>query len=253
MLVAWVALISIPLGLGQIGLSWDALNHHIYLGWVGNRPRFDRDFLAASYQSYQFPYLYWPVYKLSQSGLSGAWAGTVLASLQWLAVPALWVVARACIPGSTVFDAAMRVMAVALALMSTLFLSLFDSTSNDLLASVPLVWAVAFAMVALDTVHRKQPASRAVMWSGLFAGVAIACKLSNGPLAVLMPLLWLHSASALKSKLLNTLLGVAAILVGFFLSYGYWGWELWSHFGNPVYPFYDGMFVGPRAWLGWHP
>lgn len=56
---AWIAFISIPLFLGEIGISWDALNHHIYLGWTAGRPRFDLDFLAASYQSYQFPYLYW--------------------------------------------------------------------------------------------------------------------------------------------------------------------------------------------------
>src|SRR5206468_634433 len=33
-LLAWLALASIPFALGGIGLGWDALNHHIYLGWV---------------------------------------------------------------------------------------------------------------------------------------------------------------------------------------------------------------------------
>ena len=41
---AWIAFISIPLFLGEIGISWDALNHHIYLGWTAGRPRFDLDF-----------------------------------------------------------------------------------------------------------------------------------------------------------------------------------------------------------------
>ena len=44
------------------------------------------------------------------------------------------------------FDVAMRLLAVALAFMSGVILSLFDSTSNDLMAAVPLVWALALAM-----------------------------------------------------------------------------------------------------------
>ena len=100
-LVAWAAFASIPLALGGIGLGWDALNHHVYLGWIADQPRFDRDFLAASYQSFQYPYLYWPFFKLFQSGISGAWAGVVLDSFNVLLVPPLWMLARVCVPEHT--------------------------------------------------------------------------------------------------------------------------------------------------------
>ena len=65
LLAAWLVFISVPISLGGIGLSWDGLNHQMYLGWVADRPRFDKDYMAASMQSYQFPYLYWPLYKLA--------------------------------------------------------------------------------------------------------------------------------------------------------------------------------------------
>ena len=61
----WIALSQ-----GGIGLSWDALNHHIYLGWMVAHPRLDMDFLAAGYQSFQYPLLYWPAYTLAVSGAS---------------------------------------------------------------------------------------------------------------------------------------------------------------------------------------
>ena len=64
------ALAATGIALGHIGLSWDALNHHIYLGWTAEQPRFDRDYLAALYQGYLFPYLYWPAYKLAVGGAS---------------------------------------------------------------------------------------------------------------------------------------------------------------------------------------
>ena len=250
--LVWFAFISIPLSLGQIGISWDALNHHIYLGWTAEHPRFDRDFLAASYQSYQFPYLYWPVYKLSQSGLSGAWSGVALATLNWLAVPPVWMIARTCMPGHQWFDVVMRFLAVILAFMSILVLSLFDSTSNDLSAAIPLVWALAFALQALDKSHPQRfSTSTAVLVSGLLAGISVACKLSNGPIAILLPCLWLFSALTVKVKISNIILGSSGALAGFILAYGYWGWQLWRNFGNPVYPFFDSFFSPLRLILGW--
>jgi hypothetical protein len=253
-LVAWLAFVSIPLSLGGIGISWDALNHQIYLGWSAEHPRFDRDFLAASYQSYQFPYLYWPLYKLSASGLSGAWSGAVLATLHWLAVPPVWMMARTCIPGEQWSDVFMRVSAVVLAFLTGLVLSLFDSTSNDLLAAIPFVWAMALALRPLDTVRPQKLSSRhVVLLSGLFAGLSVACKLSNGPLALLLPGLWVLSGSSGRERVMNVVLGGLATVAGFLVFYGYWGWELWTHFGNPVYPFGDAWFAPMRTLLGWHP
>jgi len=252
--VAWVAFVSVPLGLGAIGLSWDALNHHIYLGWVADEPRFDRDFLAASYQSFQFPYLYWPVYKLLQSGVNGRWAGAVLVTLNVAVIPALWLLARTCVAEKSWYGSAMRWLAVALALVSSVVLSMFDTTANDLLAAIPLVWAVALAMQPWDPTRPGwMTTRRMVLLSGFCAGAAVAFKLSNGPLVILMPLLWGLQGPSLKQRTDHVLGGCFAIVAGFVLVYGYWGWQLWVHHGNPIYPFY-GQWFGPLpTWLGSKP
>ena len=251
-LTAWLSFVSIPLTLGEIGISWDALNHHIYLGWTAEHARFDRDFLAASYQSYQFPYLYWPVYKLAASGFTGMWAGVVLASISCISVPPVWLIARTCMPGTAWFDALMRLLSVVLAFMSILVLSLFDSTSNDLFAAIPFVWALALAFQPLGTDFPKNGrVHKSILMSGLLAGISVAFKLSNGPLALLLPGLWVLSGSSLKARLVNTLSGGVATFFGFLFVYGYWGWQLWLNFGNPVYPFYDSFFVSFRFLTGW--
>lgn len=254
LLVAWAAFISVPLGLGGIGLSWDALNHHVYLGWIADQPRFDRDYLAASYQSFTYPYLYWPFFKLFQSGMSGQWAGVLLVSLNILAVPPLWLMARVCVREHSWYGAAMRWLAVALAFLSGVVLSLFDSTSNDLLAAIPLVWAVA---LALETWDSGRPAwltpTRIALLSGACAGASVALKLSNGPLAILMPLLWGLTPGSPGQRMLRIAVGSAATLAGFIVFYGPWGWQLWTHYGNPIHPFYDHWFAPVRGWLGWQP
>jgi len=254
LVTAWLAFISIPIALGEIGISWDALNHHIYLGWTAEHQRFDQDLFAASGQTFQYPYLYWPVYKLSQSGMSGMWAGVALATLNWLVVPPIWMIARVCMPGRDAFAVVMRAAAVALAFMTGVVLSMFDSTSNDLFAAIPFAWALAFAMNAFrDADNTRNALHMSVIYSGIFAGVSVAFKLSNGPLALLLPGLWMMTGCGVRRKAINFLMGCLAVIVGFLLAYGYWGWQLWSHFGSPIYPLYDYWFQPLRDWLGWKP
>ncbi|NNU44875.1 hypothetical protein [Ramlibacter montanisoli] len=205
---AWVVCLAgaaifaaIPLWLGYMGISWDALNHHIYLGWTAEQPRFDRDFVAAAYQSYQFPYLYWPFYKLAMAGVSGATAGAVLALLHATAIPAVWMIARSCIPGEDLFAAGMRLLAVLLAFLTGAVLSLFDATSNDLMAAIPLLWAYAFALRPLAVADAS--ALRCALVSGAFAGMAVAFKLSNGFLVVVLPLLWTWPAGTVSARLVR--------------------------------------------------
>lgn len=247
-LVGAMAFLSVPLTLGHIGLGWDALNHHVYLGWIAQSPRFDQDLFAAAYQSYQYPYLYWPVYALATSGASGVVAGCALAILQSLAIPPVWIVARHCCPGTSWSDGLLRLAGVVLAFGGGVTLSLLDSTSNDLIACVPLLWAIALGMTALEAPSPY----RLVVWSGLLAGLSVAFKLSNGPLVLVMPFLWGACGRGTRARCICVLAGSLATVAGFVLSYGWWGWQLWRYFGNPIYPFYDTSFEAVRMLLGWH-
>jgi hypothetical protein len=252
--LAWAAFVAIPLTLGEIGLGWDALNHHIYLGWTAQAPRFDRDFMAASGQSYQYPYLYWPVYKLAMAGASGVQAGVVLASLHVTVVPGVWLLARACIGERSWYGFSMRLAAVVLGFLSIVALSMFDSTSNDLLAAAPMVWSIALAVESFDP---ARPLWLTPQWataaSGVMAGMAVAFKLSNGPLAVVLPVLWVAHVGPIRLRLRLVTIGCAATLAGFVIFYGYWGWQLWMFHGNPMYPFFEGTFSVVRRMAGWKP
>lgn len=246
-------LVAFAISDGGMRLSWDALNHHIYLGWTAEHPRFDRDVLAAGTQAFQFPYLYWPVYRLAVGGAGAMTAGAVLAALQALAVPPLWLIARTCMPGARLLDAFMRLLGVGLAFLTGAVLSLLDASSNDLLAAIPLVWAIAFALIALER-PADAVSARWVALSGLLAGVSAACKLSNGPLAVLLPLLWVFAApGTLGARVRRAALGCGMTLAGFALTLGYWGTLLWTYYGNPLYPFFENVFAPLRAMVGWHP
>jgi hypothetical protein len=253
-LAMWLVLVSVPLSLGSVGISWDGFNHQIYLGWVADSPRFDKDYMAASLQAYQFPYLYWPVYKLAALGVSGLTAGIILSSLHLIAVPPIWMITKALIPGRDLFDIALRAAGVALAFMSALPLKTLETTGNDLLAATPMLWAIAFAFIAI-TREKSDPAPsnvRLSLLSGLLGGLSVACKLSNGPLVLLIPCLFLACQGRPLERLQWLLINAVATVAGFCLAYGYWGYQLWLHFGNPLFPFYDNLFEPLRKMLGWH-
>jgi hypothetical protein len=254
LLLAWFGFASVVLIFQEMAVSWDMLNHHLYLGWIAQSPRFDLDVLPASYQTYQFPYLYWPLYKMALAGWSGPQVGMALATLHLVTVPPVWMIARHCMPGATAFDVSMRVMGVLLGFLTPLAISLFDSTTNDLLSAAPFLWALALALSPFAP-GRGSPRQvrRAIVLSGLFAGLSVACKLSNGPLVVLLPILWVAAQAGYGRKLQALLLGGGATMASFVISYGYWGWQLWTHFGNPFFPFFDGWFEMLRQAVGWHP
>jgi hypothetical protein len=253
-IAGWVALMAIPLALGKIGISWDALNHHVYLGWIAENGRFDRDLLAASYQSFQFPYSYWPVYKLAYGGFSGATAGMVLATLHATAIPAVWLVANRCIPGRTWSDVLLRAFAVILAFESGVILSMSDSTSNDLLSAVPLLWSIALPLqVVGDSAALDRKRLGIIVVSGALAGISVALKLSNGPLAVIAPLLWGFIGADWAQRLRGVVAGCVAAVLACLLGYGPWGWQLWLHVGNPIYSFGDEYFEPLRRAFNWHP
>jgi hypothetical protein len=234
---------ALPLQAGVWGWSWDALNHHVYLGLISETPRWDLDVTAASVQGWQYPYLYWPVYRLTLLPVHGAVAGALWAVfLCALLVPPIWLTSLRLLPqadrtkagvAQAVFE---RSAACALALMSLVVLSSLGTTANDPLAAVPLLWAVA--LMAAPAPNDRRAAAAAALW-----GVSSAFKLSNA-LAIPLLLIWWWRNPGWPLPLRRGLGIAAGALSGFTLAYAPWGWQLWQHTGNPFYPFFQRVFGG---------
>lgn len=249
--LVWLVFISVPLTLGRIGLSWDGLNHHIYLGWTANHMRFDKDLLAAGSQAYQFPYLYWPVYKLAVEGFDGMTAGIVLATLHAATIPPVWIIAKAITPECSYYGLFMRLASVALAFMSALILKTFEATSNDLLAATPVLWSMALIIKSIRTTNNNpSQIYRTSFVSGILSGVSVAAKFSNGPIVVLMPFLLLALSSNIRTKFLSFSLHCISAGAAFIILFAPWGYHLCKLFGNPIYPFYEGEMQHMMSIIG---
>ncbi len=233
---------AVPLWAGEWAWSWDALNHHVYLGAIAQHPRWHLDVVAASVQSYQYPYLYWPVYWLSTQPISGATAGAVWgASLAALLTVPTWLASLHLLRADrgawqAVFD---RTTACVLALSSIIVLAALNTTANDPLTAVPMLWALA--LMAVPDPSDRRAAVAAALW-----GMAAAFKLSNGLFLPLL-VLWWWTPPHRRRRLgwLRRGLGIAAAAcLSFVLTYAPWGWQLWQHTGNPFYPLFSSVFGG---------
>lgn len=236
-MVAAAAATIVPLAAGHVQWSWDAMNHHIYLGMIAERPRWHLDVMPASYQTYQYPYLYWPVYRMSLMSGSGAAIGAAWSAMQVaLLMPPVWLICKRMLPetGSALRGVIERSAGCLLAFMSTVILIAIETTSNDLLASVPLLWALALGLQTPRT-------NRAAMLASALWGAATAFKLSNG---LYLPLLllwwWMPERPHLPWRRAAAI--AAGAVGGMTLVYFPWGWQLWKLTGNPFYPYLAEIF-----------
>lgn len=238
-LVAAAAAAWVPLHAGEWAWSWDGLNHHVYLGLIAEQPRWHLDVAAASVQTYQYPYLYWPVYRLSLLDIGGARAGALWSGfLALMVVPPVWLTAWRLLPaeGSPVQAIFERVAACALALASVVVLAAMNTTANDLLAAVPLLWAIA--LMTAEAPSDRRAALAAALW-----GVSVAFKLSHALAVPLVVVWWWRSGGWPLPWRRGALIGLGAA-VGYALAHAPWGWQMWQETGNPFHPFLGSFFGG---------
>lgn len=254
LVITVVLMVSIPVSRDGLGLGWDTMNHHVYLGWVANEARFGQDYFAAASQSYQYPYLYWPIYLLTRWRVDGWVAGTVWAVLHALVSIPLWMIARRLIAGDTWADAGVRMLAVLFGVGNLLVLRAPETTGNDVLAAIPWLMAVAVGLGPVQPAGLPLQVSHSgwrALWSGMLGGAAVALKLSNATVVIFLPLVCFTLSHTMPGRLRCGMLCLLGVGVGFLILYAWWGWQLWQAFGNPVFPFADGLFEPLRVMLGW--
>lgn len=225
-------------------VSWDLLNHHLYLPFSWLSGRHVGDLFGAGPQSYQNPLGYVPGYLLIAAGWPAWTVGVALTALQTL--PAAWALHRLALAlwGPDERHRPWRRLAVALSLAAPVYLLTVGTTSTDPLCAALVLVALAGVIDA-----RPHTPGRLVV-GGAALGLAVAIKFTSGIFAIAIGvlLLWrLYSGQTRWSQAL--LFGTAAVLATV-LGAGAWSWWLWRSFGNPVFPLFNSLFASPFAPAG---
>lgn len=223
--------------------SWDLQNYHLYNAWALLHGRLAFDLAAAGFQSYFNPLLDLPYYLLGTgplahlprlvAALQGLWYGGMVFVLLRIATRLADLQGRAFGAGD--------LFAVLIGATGTMAVSQIGMSSNEMPLAMLVLSAVCLLLplCAEDLIARP---GRQVLLAGLLCGLAAGLK----PTAIVYsPALMCALLAACVGRRgawrLCLLFGVAA-LGGFLAAYGWWGWQLWSLTGNPVFPMFNQFF-----------
>jgi len=218
-------------------LSWDVVNHHLYLPFSLLSGRYVSDFFGAGPQSYQNPVGYVPFYALVAAGLPSWAIGAALALTHSLVVWPLYRLAAA-MWGEEPVHALWRGAALAMALSTPVFLLVLGTSSIDPIGAV-------LVLVSLALVVQASPSPWRMAVAGAGCGIAFAIKPTNSVFVLAMGAVLLLRCAAAQTRWRDALLFYGASLSAALVTMGPWSVWLWKTFGNPVFPLFNERFGSP--------
>src|SRR6266567_2270327 len=224
-------------------VNWDLQNYHFYNAWAFVHQRLGWDLGPAQLQTYHNPLLDLPFYAM----VAADWPPRLISFVMGLpAGIGAFFLGKILL---VLFENTPRrerwlyaAIAFLIGMTASAAVSQLGTTLNE--------WqGAALVMIALWLVL-KRVAQGATGWrtlvaAGLLCGVASGLKLTAAMYAVGLcaalllqrPVLWLGVRQAFAFGI--------AVLVGVALTGGPWMWTLYTHFGNPLFPYFNDVFHSP--------
>ena len=228
--------------------NWDLRNYHYYnpYAWVNGRAAID--IAPAQLQSFHSPYADLPYYYMAKANFPSLLCSAILAMPAAIALFFLALIAKALLQ-----TAQQNIYLVALLIVAG-----SGAAGGALVGTTMSEWhLVALFMCAIwlilkpFTNESERAFSGLNPWSFLFAGflggIAVGLKLTAGTYAIGLAVLVMALPAAILTRFKRLLLLGLGGLIGAMASYGPWGYELWSRFGNPFFPYFNNIFLSPWA------
>jgi hypothetical protein len=238
-------LLVVASGLGALLQGQDAnidlYRYRFYIGYAFVHHRLDRDLVPSALGTFLNPTLD-AFHYLGIAYLGPRVFSFLLGSLQGLnAVLVLWM-ARLLLPK----DSSARVLAALAAVLAAsgpTARSLLGTTLGDTTVSLP-------ALLALWLLLRGQDDSGAVRVAvlgavGFLGGAAVGLKLTMATSFVALAAVVLLGVATRAVAFGGALAFMGGSALGYLSLAGYWCWQLWQRFENPIFPYANQIFRSP--------
>ncbi len=243
-----------PLAFGLFALvlgqdaNWDLRNYHYYNAYAFMHGRLGFDIAPAQTPTYYNPLLHVPFYYLVNA-LPPRGVGFVLGAVQGLNLPLIFVIARRVIRVATPqYGVLIALCAAILGMLGAGNIAEIGTTFGDNVVSLPLLaalWLVVARHRSLGSVWSV--AAGTAIAAGVLSGLAVGLKQPAAVYAIGLGCGFFGLALPWRRRgALFLAFGVGGIL-GLSATGGYWLYEMWSHFGNPLFPYFNSVFQSPMA------
>jgi hypothetical protein len=225
-----------------VDANWDLRNYHLYNPHAWLAGRMLTDIAPAQLQTWHNPTLDLPLYWLATSGLDMRWTSL------WLTLPfalaIYFLLELQCLVSPTRPGRGAQAALALLALSGAAVWSTIGNSMND-------GFVAAAVLGGLVLVLRAEPAMpRHWLVAGLLAGGVMGLKLTASAYCLALAVTALAASGDVRARALRiAALGLGGVS-GFLLTYGFWGATLYRLTGNPVFPYYNGIFGSD--WLPGH-
>lgn len=232
-------LISVWLG---ADVNWDLANYHLYNPFAFFNEKFTLDLAPAGLQTYFNPLLDIPYYWMSHH-LPAVLVGFIMGFFHSINFILVALIARQLLNNLPSGD--QYKIPILLALFGCLtanFSSAFGNTMGDIITAAFILTSLLIILNTLKLDPTLKSAVGIFSLAGFIAGLATGLKLTNAVFAVALcsSIFMLHTSSYTRLKL-SFIFGIS-VLAGVSLTAGYWFYEMWIHFGNPLFPQFSKFF-----------
>jgi hypothetical protein len=227
-------------------LNWDLLNYHFYNPYLLLDARFDSDIHAAGVQSFLNPSVDLPLFAAVRLGIPPPLFYLSLAAFHGLIPFFVYRITESLLSRTTPLRAmVLGVVAACTAAFGAGFQAEVGTTMHDNTVAVFLLASLWLLVVRFDAIPERP--RRTVLLGGALAGVAAGMKLAAAPFAVGLLAAALMLPGGARTRTTRGIRFCVAAGIGLVVSGGYWMWLMYSHFGNPVFPFFNAFFQSPFA------
>lgn len=230
-----------------IDTNWDLFNYHLYGPFALLNGKSNIDLAVGSFQGYFNPLLDVPTYILNKY-LPAIMVGFLAGTLHGLTFVAILAIARIV---TTREEDRFRIplLLATIGVLTPNFLTSVGNGMGD--NSTAVLCLFGFAILVCKWTRLGQTSAVAMLTllaSGLLFGAATGLKLTNGVSAVAacLALLVCYPGSLVTKLRLSFLFGIG-VLAGTAATAGYWMWEMWTQFGNPLFPQFGAVFPNELA------
>jgi len=247
-----IILLAVPLCFGLYSVilgqdtNWDLLNYHLYNPYAFLNNRLSFDLAPAGLQTYFNP-LMDLAYFVAISHWSPRTVGFLIGFIQGLNFILVYSISNHVLKEHKWRNVYSLILALG-GVLSVGFLSEVGTIFGDSLVAVIPLLSLWIIISSIDKLKENQrPFILLIMFSGILAGIGCALKLTTAIYALAMCLAFLALPLRWDKKLKMSFLFGVSVLLGLLVSGGYWMFNMWNLFGNPIFPQLNNVFHGTLA------